>query len=38
VESSTVGNFAVQLAAQENAGVDAVAVALWAQRLSSGNI
>ena len=38
VESSTVGNFAVQLAAQENAGVDAVAVADWAQQLSSGNI
>jgi rhamnulokinase len=35
VESSTVGNFAVQLAAQENAGVDAVAVANWAQQLSS---
>ncbi len=38
VESSTVGNFAVQLAAQEKAGVDAIAVARWAQRLSSGNI
>jgi rhamnulokinase len=38
VESSTVGNFAVQLAAQENAGADAVAVAHWAQQLSSGNI
>jgi rhamnulokinase len=35
VESSTVGNFAVQLAAQENAGVDAAAVAHWAQQLSS---
>ncbi len=35
VESSTVGNFAVQLAAQEKAGVDAVAVAHWAQQLSS---
>jgi rhamnulokinase len=34
VESSTVGNFAVQLAAQENAGADAVAVAHWAQQLS----
>jgi rhamnulokinase len=35
VESSTVGNFAVQLAAQEKSGVDAVAVAHWAQQLSS---
>ncbi len=35
VESSTVGNFAVQLAAQESAGVDATAVAHWAQELSS---
>jgi rhamnulokinase len=35
VESSTVGNFAVQLAAQEKGGVDAVAVAHWAQQLSS---
>jgi rhamnulokinase len=35
VESSTVGNFAVQLAAQEKAGVDADAVAHWAQQLSS---
>ena len=35
VESSTVGNFAVQLAAQENAGVDTAAVAHWAQQLSS---
>jgi rhamnulokinase len=35
VESSTVGNFAVQLAAQENTGADAAAVAHWAQQLSS---
>jgi rhamnulokinase len=35
VESSTVGNFAVQLAAQETPRVDAVAVAHWAQQLSS---
>ncbi len=35
VESSTLGNFAVQLAAQENASVDAVAVAHWAEQLSS---
>jgi rhamnulokinase len=35
VESSTLGNFAVQLAAQENAGVDAAAVVHWAQQLSS---
>src|ERR1700722_19761601 len=35
VESSTVGNFAVQLAAQENAGADAVAVGHRAQLLSS---
>jgi rhamnulokinase len=35
VESSTVGNFAVQLAAQENSGVDAAAVAHWAHQLSS---
>jgi rhamnulokinase len=34
VESSTVGNFAVQLAAQENAGANADAVAHWAQQLS----
>ncbi len=38
VESSTVGNFAVQLAAQERAGVNAVTVAYWAQQLSPGNI
>jgi rhamnulokinase len=38
VESSTVGNFAVQLAAQENSAADAMAVAHWAQQLSSGNI
>jgi rhamnulokinase len=38
VESSTVGNFAVQLAAQENTGADAAAVAHWAQQLSSGDI
>jgi rhamnulokinase len=38
VESSTVGNFAVQLAAQEKGGVDAVVVAHWAQQLSSGSI
>jgi rhamnulokinase len=35
VESSTVGNFAVQLAAQEDAGAGAVAVAQWAQQLGS---
>jgi rhamnulokinase len=35
VESSTVGNFAVQLAAQEKTGADAAAVAHWAQQLSS---
>jgi rhamnulokinase len=35
VESSTVGNFAVQLAAQERAPMDAEAVARWAQQLSS---
>jgi rhamnulokinase len=35
VESSTVGNFAVQLATQEKAPVDADAVAHWAQQLSS---
>ncbi len=35
VESSTVGNFAVQLAAQGKATMDAVAVAHWAQQLSS---
>jgi rhamnulokinase len=35
VESSTVGNFAVQLAAQEKARADADAVAHWAQQLSS---
>jgi rhamnulokinase len=38
VESSTVGNFAIQLAAQEKTGADAAAVAHWAQQLSSGNI
>jgi rhamnulokinase len=35
VESSTVGNFAIQLAAQEKTGADAAAVAHWAQQLSS---
>jgi rhamnulokinase len=35
VESSTLGNFAVQLAAQENASVDAAAVAHWAEQLAS---
>jgi rhamnulokinase len=35
VESSTVGNFAVQLAAQEKSGIDAVTVAHWAKLLSS---
>jgi rhamnulokinase len=38
VESSTVGNFAIQLAAQEKTGADAAAMAHWAQQLSSGNI
>ena len=32
-ESSTIGNFAVQMAALEGAGDDAVAVARWAERL-----
>jgi rhamnulokinase len=35
VESSTLGNFAVQLAALENGGVDAAGVAAWAQRLAA---
>ena len=35
VESSTVGNFAVQLAALENGRADRAAIAQWAQRLSS---
>jgi rhamnulokinase len=35
VESSTVGNFAIQLAAQEKTGADAAAVAHWARQLSS---
>jgi rhamnulokinase len=35
VESSTVGNFAVQLAALETARADAATVAHWAQQLSS---
>ena len=35
VESSTVGNFAIQLAAREKTGADAAAVAHWAQQLSS---
>jgi rhamnulokinase len=35
VESSTVGNFAVQLAALETTRADAPAVAHWAQQLSS---
>jgi rhamnulokinase len=35
VESSTVGNFAVQLAALETARADAAAVAYWAKQLSS---
>ncbi len=35
VESSTVGNFAIQLAAQEKTGAEAAAVAHWAQQLSS---
>ena len=35
VESSTVGNFAIQLAALEKTGADAAAVAHWAQQLSS---
>jgi rhamnulokinase len=35
VESSTVGNFAVQLAAQEKSAIDAVTVAHWAKQLSS---
>jgi rhamnulokinase len=35
VESSTLGNFAVQLAAQEGNGVTAAAVARWAQQLST---
>jgi hypothetical protein len=30
-----VGNLAIQLAAQEKTGADAVAVAHWAQQLSS---
>ena len=35
VESSTVGNFAVQLAALESGSADAAAVAYWAQQLLS---
>jgi rhamnulokinase len=35
VESSTIGNFAVQLAVLENERVDAASVAYWAEQLSA---